>query len=688
MTPVPMKFGSRFRVHSEGAHPLRGAWMLTLALAATSTTGWAANCSSSGNLRYLGVTNDGAKSVWLSATSPGQFELESAKGGLTVDAWTKQRRGLRVSVSPEVSNGNGGTHKLYVTDGSKPCLLDTQNQKDGFVFPSTLPPFPPIGVLPPVTGLMPGMPGGIIPPIATLPPSTGLTPTVPGGVTPPIATLPPPTGVMPTVPGGVTPPIATLPPPTGVMPTVPGGVTPPIATLPPPTGLTPTVPGGVTPPVATLPPPTGVMPTVPGGVTPPIATLPPSTGLTPTVPGGVTPPIATLPPPTGVMPTVPGGVTPPIATLPPPSGLMPTVPGGVTPPIATLPPPTGLTPMVPGVVTPPLGSVVPSGEATRIAAGANMNCGVGLPERSATGSADTRAVDCVESQLRAAAPSPTSAVVPLTEGRDLVVESLWNGWVDLHHIGSQDRRNGLDLDNSTGGVTLGVDRRFGANIVAGLSLSLARSDSDSFGGTMTSQTKGLLVGPYLAVRLSDHWAADAAIAWGRDRTDTQFDVLHGSVDADRTTFAANANGQYEFDGTLVRPRLSAYYAHLSSGAYALQGDVAGQSISLAMASARSNYGMAEASGELTRSFTLSGGSVVAPYARLAVRYEFTRPNDGEILAGDLSTARTSPWGGSLRVGARALADRATMIEAEAGYLSLGQAGLDVWELRLYLSHAF
>ena len=667
MTPVPMKFGSRFRVHSEGAHPLRGAWMLTLALAATSTTGWAANCSSSGNLRYLGVTNDGAKSVWLSATSPGQFELESAKGGLTVDAWTKQRRGLRVSVSPEVSNGNGGTHKLYVTDGSKPCLLDTQNQKDGFVFPSTLPPFPPIGVLPPVTGLMPGMPGGIIPPIATLPPSTGLTPTVPGGVTPPIATLPPPTGVMPTVPGGVTPPIATLPPSTG---------------------LTPTVPGGVTPPIATLPPPTGVMPTVPGGVTPPIATLPPSTGLTPTVPGGVTPPIATLPPPTGVMPTVPGGVTPPIATLPPPSGLMPTVPGGVTPPIATLPPPTGLTPMVPGVVTPPLGSVVPSGEATRIAAGANMNCGVGLPERSATGSADTRAVDCGESQLRAAAPSPTSAVVPLTEGRDLVVESLWNGWVDLHHIGSQDRRNGLDLDNGTGGVTLGVDRRFGANDVAGWSLSLARSDSDGFGGTMTSQTKGFLVGPYLAVRLSDHWAADAAIAWGRDRTDTQLDVLQGNVDADRTTFAANANGQYEFDGTLVRPRLSVYYAHLSSGAYALKGNVAGQSISLAMASTRSNYGVAEASGEVTRAFTLSGGSVVAPYARLAARYEFARPNDGEVLAGDLSMATTGPWGGSVRVGARALADRATMIEAEAGYLSLGQAGLDVWELRLYLSHAF
>lgn len=29
-----------------------------------------------------------------------------------------------------------------------------------------------------------------------------------------------------------------------------------------------------------------------------------------------------------------------------------------------------------------------------------------------------------------------------------------------------------------------------------------------------------------------------------------------------------------------------------------------------------------------------------------------------------------------------------MIEAEAAYLSLGQSGLNVWELRLYVSHAF
>jgi len=325
---------------------------------------------------------------------------------------------------------------------------------------------------------------------------------------------------------------------------------------------------------------------------------------------------------------------------------------------------------------------------TRIAAGVNVDCGAGLPDRSTTGSAQVRPVDCGESQLRAAAPAPAGTLVPLTEGRDLVVESLWNAWVDMRYIGSEDRRNGLDLDNRSGGVTLGVDRRFGNDFVAGINLSLGRSDTDGFGGTLTSETRGFVAGPYVAYRLSNRWSADAAIAWGRDQTDSRLDVLQGSYQSDRTTFTANLNGQYEFDRTLVRPRLSVYYARQSSDGYALSGNVAGESVALAMPETGSNYGVAEASSEVTRAFTLAGGGVVAPFARLAVRYEFARPSDGEVLAGDLSMAQTGPWGGSLRVGARALATRATLIEAEAGYLSLGQSGLDIWEVRLYLSHAF
>jgi len=233
-----------------------------------------------GALVYLGQTANQSRSVWLSATGAGSFALE-ATGQVTVDQWSKQRRGLRVSLSPDVSNGNGNPHSLFETSGT-PCLIDKQNQKGGITFPPHLqlpPNLPPI--LRPPNGVTPSFP------IATLPPG-GITAGGPGAVTPPIGTLPPPSGVTPGVPGGVTPPIGTLPP-SGVTPGVPGGVAPPMATLPP-AGMTPTVPGAVTPPIGTVPPPSGVTPGVPGGVSPPIGTLPP-TGITPGVPGGVTPPV-------------------------------------------------------------------------------------------------------------------------------------------------------------------------------------------------------------------------------------------------------------------------------------------------------------------------------------------------------------------------------------------------------------
>ena len=128
----------------------------------------AKNCDTKGHLRFVGTTADSARSVWLSATSAGAFRLDSAQGNQTVDSWSKSRRGLHLSLSPNVSNGNGGTHKLYDNGSSGDCLLDTQNQIGGFVLPPTfIPPTiarPPIGTLPP-SGLMPTLPGGVTPPI-------------------------------------------------------------------------------------------------------------------------------------------------------------------------------------------------------------------------------------------------------------------------------------------------------------------------------------------------------------------------------------------------------------------------------------------------------------------------------------------------------------------------------------------
>ncbi|UWU16866.1 autotransporter domain-containing protein (plasmid) [Rhizobium sullae] len=97
---------------------------------------FAANCSSRGGLAYLGNTKGATGSVWLSGTSAGSFGLEAAQGNQTVDTWSKSQRGLHLSLSPVVSNGNGGTHKLYDISSGKPCLLDTQNQMRSGILPN------------------------------------------------------------------------------------------------------------------------------------------------------------------------------------------------------------------------------------------------------------------------------------------------------------------------------------------------------------------------------------------------------------------------------------------------------------------------------------------------------------------------------------------------------------------------
>ena len=511
-----------------------------------------------------------------------------------------------------------------------------------------------------------GGPGPSLPP-------TGVMPTVPGGVTPPIGTLPP-TGVMPTVPGGVTPPIGTLPP-TGVMPTVPGGVTPPIGTLPP-TGVMPTVPGGVTPPIGTLPP-TGVMPTVPGGVTPPIGTLPP-TGVMPTVPGGVTPPIGTLPP-TGVMPTVAGGVTPPIGTLPPPSGVRPERPALPSAPSVTLPPGTAARPPIDNsqidrrrrVTSPPSVECVETRNGSRVVS----------PRDGATG-------ECIVRDGQPVAPHVRSNSVPLTPGRDTAFETRWNAWSELTGVSLSDYRYGLDTRNRSSTATAGLDRQLTPDVVAGFSVGVQKSSGSGFNDLMRSSTDSFNVGPYIAVRVSDHWAIDASFNYSLTKSDVQILVLNGAATLSAYIGQVNLHGQYTFAEWFLRPKLTVSYTRNVSGDRDMSGTLLGLPISFTLPGAQSNYGLIEGYQEISRLFDLSNGYFAIPYTELGLHYAFERANGGLILAGDLTNVIPSAWSGSLRQGVRMQLPNAALIEASVGYLSLGMRGLDIWEGRLQFSFGF
>ncbi len=579
----------------------RNLWATSLLLGTTwllsGPQAQAANCTSPGNLVFLGKTSDLSRSVWLSGTGIGSFALEAPSSDV-VDTWERSKRGLHVSLSPVVSQGSGLPHTLVDVTG-EPCEIDMENQKGGIVFP-------------PVVQLPPKLPPILKPPSGR-PSLPGLMPTLPIAVTPPIGTLPP-SGIMPTLPGGVTPPIGTLPP-SGVMPTLPGGVTPPIGTLPP----------------------GGVMPTLPGGVTPPIGTLPPS-GIMPTLPGGVTPPIGTLPP-SGIMPTLPGGVTPPIGTLPP-SGVMPTLPGGVTPPIGTLPP-SGITPELPSI----------------------------------DGSDSTGELSL-------------DGVAPLTPARKFAQEPLWNLWVDSRYTDISDRRSGLDLDGRSGYVTIGADRRMNDDLAIGLMTIFERTRSEGFGGDWKIRSDGISFGPYAAYRLTPEWSVDASFSVGQLDNDNSLAVLSERFDSQRYALGLNATGQYVAGEVILSPKLSLNYSHFRNEEHDMKGNVAGIPIHLGIESENFDYGVAEATLQLTRGYRTDGGKVWYPYAEVGLSNEFERPNDGRIITGDLSQEKTSPWSGSLRTGVQALLRQDVFIDTSVGYLSFGQNGLDVWEGRVLLSIAF
>jgi hypothetical protein len=200
---------------------------------------FAQSCKNSGNLNYIGRTSDNSRSVWLSLTQSGMFALEAAQANTQVDSFSRTRPGARLTLSPFVSNGSGGTHRLFELGAAAnggDCLVDTQNQKNGIV----LPPRPPGIIRPPM---------GIMPPIAVLPPG-GFAPTLPGRPIPPIGTLPP-QGLTPGLPARPAPPIGTLPP-QGLTPGLPARPAPPVGTLPP-EGITPTLPGQPSLPTETLP---------------------------------------------------------------------------------------------------------------------------------------------------------------------------------------------------------------------------------------------------------------------------------------------------------------------------------------------------------------------------------------------------------------------------------------------------
>ncbi|RVR05623.1 autotransporter domain-containing protein [Sinorhizobium meliloti] len=558
---------------------------------------FAANCNSRGGLAYLGNTQEATRSVWLSGTSAGSFSLEAAQGNQTVDTWNKSRRGLHLSLSPVVSSGNGGTHKLYDTSTGKPCLLDTQNQKRGprpdITWPQGLPDVGPQRVFPDFS-----LPDGR--------PDVGPQPVFPA------FSLPdgrPDVGPQPVFPD------FSLPdgrPDVGPQPVFPDF----------------SLPDGR--------PDVGPQPVFPDF----------------SLPDGR--------PDVGPQPVFPDF----------------SLPDGR--------PDVGPQPVFPGFA-PPTPTPARGGRVT--AARTPQTC---IDPRSVDTNQRRDLPICPElvPEEAAAQGSAQSPAVPLTPGRDLPAPSLWNFWWDARFADISDERYERDSDTLARSLDMGLDRRITDDLVLGMSFSLEDSSTDAFSGSLDIDTEGFSFGPYLAYRLSKHWAVDASLTYGRYNNDVDLSVLSGDYDSERFAGQVSLNGQYKFGAYFIRPKASVTFSHVDSDGYDLSGNILNLPVSVSLPGDSYNYGVLDLSTEVSRFFRLPDGQPFLVFAELGAQYEFERPNDGKILTGDLNEATPSPWAFSLRSGFRMLLNDNLQIEATAGYLSLGQDDLDIWEGKLHVSWSF
>ena len=367
---------------------------------------------------------------------------------------------------------------------------------------------------------------------------------------------------------------------------------------------------------------------------------------------------------------LPGGVTPPIATLPPVQPITPMLPGGVTPPIATLPPPGE-------PASPPVASYTNPPEAVAMKVSSTPVCPEGrLPVTNTAGQV-----------LGCALPSYFDEV-PLTEGRDLVQINPWNIWLDNNNLSISDQRNNTDIHGNTVSLSMGIDRLINNNTVAGMQVSGTRTMSNGFQGDMASNTSGFLVGPYASYRFTPAWSLYGSFGIGQQTSTTQILSLNGTSKSMQYNFAIQAEGQYALNETVsARPKVQVSQTQVNGNSYLLSGTIANTAVALNMNNDAYKFGMVQPSLELNKLIAFNS-TYVMPYVEAGVFYQYARPQGGQILTGNLTYADTSPWGGIVRLGTRALIDKATMAKLKFSYQSIGISNLNIWGLQLFLSHSF
>lgn len=268
---------------------------------------------------------------------------------------------------------------------------------------------------------------------------------------------------------------------------------------------------------------------------------------------------------------------------------------------------------------------------------------------------------------------------PLTPGRDLVEDSLWNAWVDLNQLSSTNRRGVAEISERAGTLSLGLDRKVGTATVVGLMLSISDQRNDSLWGQASSEQDGWLLGPYASVGLGQSWTLFGSALFGRIRQDQQLLSLSGTNTASQVSLTLNAQGNYPVsERTVLRPRLGINYLRQDPNDFYLTGPILGLPARVLV------QGRSQDTGQIMGSIELNS-SVYTGHQALAVAF---------LEAGVINNYLKSDvpqdprWQGLMRVGLRVLVGKNVQVDLSVGSQSVGVSDLSIWDAGLLASYAF